>query len=62
LDVHGFVRNEPDGSVKMDVEGAVADVKELMRRIASAMSGYIDGTDIDERPPRGIDSGFRIQY
>jgi acylphosphatase len=62
LDVHGLVRNEPDGSVTMDVEGTVADLKELMRRIASAMSGYIDAADIDQRPARGIDSGFRIQY
>ncbi len=39
LDVNGFVRNEPDGSVTMDVEASKADMKELMRRIASAMSG-----------------------
>jgi acylphosphatase len=62
LNIHGVVRNEPDGSVKMDVEGTVADLKELMRRIASEMSGYIDAANIDKRPPRGIDSGFRIQY
>ena len=62
LDVHGFVRNQADGSVQMDVEGGARDVKELLRRIESAMSGYIDAADIDPRPPRGIDSGFGIEY
>ena len=62
LDVHGFVRNEPDGSVTMDIEASKADMKELMRRIASAMSGRIDGTDIDERPPKDRNDGFRIEY
>jgi len=62
LDVHGFVRNEPDGSVTMDVEGSAADLKQLMRRIDAAMSGNIDATDIDQRPPRGIASGFHIQH
>lgn len=62
LNVHGFVRNEPDGSVEMDVEGSSKDLKELVRRIESAMSGNIDATDIDQRPTRGIDSGFHIQH
>lgn len=62
LDVHGFVRNEPDGSVTMDVEASKADIKELMRRIESAMSGRIDGTDIDQRPPKDRSDGFRVEY
>lgn len=62
LDVHGFVRNEPDGSVTMDVEASKADLKELMRRIESAMSGRIDGTAIDQRPPKDRKDGFRVEY
>ena len=62
LDVHGFVRNEPDGSVTMDVEATKADMKELMARIESAMSGRIDSIGIDERPPRDRDDGFRIEH
>jgi hypothetical protein len=46
----------------MDVEGDIANVKELMRRIDSSMSGKIDAVDIDERAPRGTDSGFDIKY
>jgi acylphosphatase len=62
LDVHGFVRNEPDGSVTMDAEASKADMKMLMRRIESAMRGRIDGTDIDQRPPKNRNDGFRVEY
>jgi acylphosphatase len=62
LDVHGFVRNEPDGSVMMDVEGPPGDVKELMRRIEAAMTGNIDDTQVEEMPPVGVDRGFRIGH
>jgi len=62
LDVHGFVRNEPDGSVVMDVEGTRADVRELMRRIQAAMDRNIDDIQVEDMPPRGIESGFRILH
>ena len=62
LDVHGFVRNEPDGTVLMDVEGKSHDVKELLGRIAAAMEGKIEFTDLDPRAPRGAKQGFHIQH
>ena len=61
-DIHGFVRNEPDGSVTMDVEASQADLKQLMQRIASAMSGRIDDTQIDQRPPMNREDGFHVDY
>lgn len=61
LAVHGFVRNEPDGSVLMDVEGPRTQVKELMR-IESAMSGNLEETQVEDLPPRGIENGFRIRH
>ena len=62
LPVHGFVRNEPDGSVLVDVEGAVRDVKELMRRVGEALRDNIDDTMVDDMPPRGAGGGFQIQH
>ena len=62
LDIHGFVRNEQDGSVTMDVEGPTGDLQELMRRVASAMSGRIQHTDLDKRPPLGAAGGFHIRH
>ncbi len=57
---HGFVRNESDGSVLMDVEGVAWDIKELMQRIESKMGHRIEGIEIDEKSPSGREDGFRI--
>ena len=62
LAVHGFVRNEPDGSVLMDVEGDPRDLKELVERIATAMRGHIDSQTVDKRPAAGATGGFRVEY
>ena len=62
LSVHGFVRNEGDGSVLMDAEGPRGDVKELMRRIKSVMSGNIEDVQVESMPVRGINSGFQIRH
>jgi len=60
LPIHGFVRNEPDGSVLMDVEGDLADLKDLLARIKSAMGHNIDDTMIDQRPTLDRQDGFHI--
>lgn len=62
LSVHGYVKNESDGSVLMDVEGATADVAELLRRIEMEMSGNIDSINLDERQPQNRDGGLVIRY
>ena len=62
LDIHGFVRNEPDGSVLMDVEGPRRDVNELMQRIAICMDRHIEETLVDPRPARGAEGGMTISY
>ena len=46
----------------MDVEGPLRDVKELMRRIDTAMSGNIDETQMEEMPIRDSNEGFQIRY
>ncbi|MFK8113003.1 MAG: acylphosphatase [Rubripirellula sp.] len=62
LDLHGDVRNEPDGSVLMDVEGTERDIQSLMQRIASEMSGKIDDVHKDSREPTGKQTGFQVRY
>lgn len=61
LAVDGWVRNEPDGSVRMQVDAAPADFKELIRRIESEMAGKIDQTAVDPRPRFGHANGLVIQ-
>lgn len=60
LDLHGYVRNETDGSVKLDVEGPESNLKELVRRIQDAMRERIDDTRIDQRPVSNRTGGFHI--
>ncbi|KAA5540199.1 acylphosphatase [Roseiconus nitratireducens] len=46
LDVHGFVRNEPDGSVLLDVDGARGQLKTLLSRIQDQPAGELDSCDV----------------
>lgn len=62
LDVHGFVRNQPDGSVLMDVEGATEDVRQLLDRIELKMRGDIEACSVEVRPVIGHSVGLKIQY
>lgn len=62
LAVNGFVRNEPDGSVIVDVEGAAAEVQELQRRISAVLGDKIDSVDTATEQPQGRTAGFRIEY
>jgi len=61
LDVHGFVRNEPDGGVLLDVEGREASLKELLQRIQTSMGERIDDVQIDKRPPENRSGGLHIK-
>jgi acylphosphatase len=60
LPVSGWVRNEPDGTVRMEVQGAEAAIQDLLERVAERMPGKI--TRIESRAIHSIDdeTGFRI--
>ena len=62
LKLNGFVRNEPDGSVLMDVEGSVRDLKRLLARVETVMNHNIEATDVTEQPLAGKSEGLNIQY
>jgi acylphosphatase len=62
LKLCGFVRNERDGSVLMDVEGSAVDLKQLLARIEVEMKENIEATEVTERPLTGNSAGFSIQY
>jgi acylphosphatase len=46
LDVHGFVGNQPDGSVLLDVDGPKVQLRQLADRIESRPAGAIDDCDL----------------
>jgi len=64
FDVGGFVRNEPDGSVLVVVEGENPEVTSFLDAIdRSALGGYISGKSVEEEPATGKYAGrFKIEY
>ena len=60
LDVNGFVRNEPDGSVLVDVDGPKSHLQDLLDRIDSRPAGSIDDQEILWSDSLGRNSGFSI--
>lgn len=62
LAVHGFVRNESDGTVWLDVEGEAKEVHELIRRIESELAHRIHQSQKDALEPTGRNAGFNIAY
>ncbi|WP_182868355.1 acylphosphatase [Rhodopirellula sp. JC639] len=60
LDIHGFVRNEPDGSVLVDADGAKGQLKELVDRIATRPAGSIDDCDLSWTDSLQRSNGFSI--
>ena len=62
LRVDGWVRNEPDGSVVLDAQGARSDLKKLHKRILAELNQRIDDHFLDERPLVEHKKGFCIRY
>ncbi|MEL6107805.1 MAG: acylphosphatase [Planctomycetota bacterium] len=62
LVVHGFVRNEPDGSVLLDADGPRSELEELLQRIQSRPAGELDHCDVTWVESQGRGEGLRITY
>src|SRR5437879_1537138 len=59
--VSGYVRNLPDGTVEVQVEGEADQVADFLSAIGRRMAGYVDKTSVEDAPPSGM-TGFRIHY
>ncbi len=59
--VAGWVRNEPDGSVRLIAEGEPDDVDRFMAAISHRLGRYIESRHDHEMPPLG-ERGFEIRY
>ncbi|OUT59776.1 MAG: hypothetical protein CBB71_09635 [Rhodopirellula sp. TMED11] len=60
LDVHGFVRNEPGGSVLLDVDGKRTELVELLNRIQNRPAGFIETCDVSWTDSLQRETGFSI--
>ena len=58
----GFVRNQPDGTVEMVVQGAAEDIVDCIADIKENFSGYIRETKIEETPCDPQYKDFNITF
>jgi acylphosphatase len=60
--VAGFVRNLPDGTVEMLLQGPPQDIDNCLREVRDSFEGHIRDTQIEDAPfnPRYAD--FRIAF
>lgn len=61
LNVTGFVRNEPDGSVYVELQGDSGAVQAAIDKIDEAMGRNIHQSTANPLPPVPIEQGFVIQ-
>jgi acylphosphatase len=62
LPVSGWVRNLPDGTVEMVVEGEPPALDELLAGIAGELGRFIEHCDVTVRPASGEFSSFEIAF
>ena len=60
--VTGFVRNLADGRVELVAEGSPAELNRLLDEIAAAMTGYIEGADVQRGSATGKYASFEVAF
>ncbi len=60
--VAGWVRNEPDGSVRCVAEGEPQELDAFVKAVEDAMAGYIDQTKITTTAAACDLHGFTVRY
>ena len=62
FNVAGWVRNEPDGSVRCLVEGDRGELDGFVKAVEEAMAGCIRDSRINTEEPGEALQGFSIRY
>ncbi len=61
FEVAGWVRNEPDGSVRLVAEGGQEELERFVAAVQEAMAGYVRETSIGRGAAAGDLEGFSIR-
>lgn len=59
--VTGWVRNEPDATVRLEIQGAADEVEAVLRAIAARLHGFISSSRAHEAAAVPDESGFEIR-
>ena len=63
LELTGYVRNEPDGTVKVVAEGQRSDLEELLSFLrVGPRAAVVTDVSADWRDPRGDFARFEVRY
>ena len=62
FDVFGYVRNLPNGSVLLIVEGVPADIDQFLQVVEETLQRNIEGCDVQRCESTGEFDRFEIQY
>ncbi len=60
FDVTGWVRNEPDGTVRCEVQGDAAECERFLATLRERMAGYLRSVSTEPMPIVVGESGFVI--
>jgi acylphosphatase len=60
--VSGYVRNLPDGTVEMLVQGAPADIDNYLHDVQQEFAGHIHETQIEPAPVNPRHKSFEIAF
>ena len=60
--VVGHVRNMPDGTVELEVEGPEPEVERFLTAVSNEFQHNISNAEVRALPVRGDESDFRIGY
>ncbi|MCA9285864.1 MAG: acylphosphatase [Phycisphaerales bacterium] len=60
--VAGWVRNEPDGTVRCVAEGAREEVDRFLAAVRAAMSPLVRDMRVDRSPATGAFTGFEVRH
>jgi acylphosphatase len=62
LQISGFVKNLPNGSVEMEAEGEDPKLTDLLRWCHHGPPGArVDRVDVEWLPPTGVAAAFSVQ-
>lgn len=59
--VTGWVRNEPDGSVRLEIQGEGPELSALVQAVQDRMAGYIQQASTEPMVPSPGEAGFGIR-